>query len=84
MDIDQAHLAGLRAFEAGRARAPALNRAFTTAIFNQNDTPANDLLEAYLYGWDVANLASSAIPGAPSLERYREILAASEAPQTLP
>lgn len=74
MNINHAKLAGLQAFEAGLGRAPALNKDFTTAVFSQAETMAVELLDAYLVGWDIANLAAAAIPGAPSLQSYAEIV----------
>ncbi len=58
MTIETARQAGQDAFENGRDRAPALNQAFLKACFaetNEGDTIA-PLLDAYLAGWDRANL----------------------------
>lgn len=74
MRIIEAKYAGLKAFEAGMGRAPALNKEFTTAIFSQKDTKATLLMDAYLYGWDIANLANNSIPGSPSVMSYNIII----------
>lgn len=77
MNVKQAKLAGLKAYEAGKARAPALNPEFIAQACGQSETKLVDLLAGYLFGFDIANLARDAIPGAPSLRSYAEIIAAN-------
>lgn len=77
MNLAQARLAGLKAFDANTGRAPALNRAFIDRAFRQSESRLVDLLDAYLYGWDIASLANAALPGAPSIEARAAILEAA-------
>lgn len=77
MNLNQAKLAGLKAFEAGQGRAPALNQAFTKQAMNQAETKLVDLLGAYLHGWDIGNLAEAAPAGAPSIAARAAILEAA-------
>jgi hypothetical protein len=69
--VQQAKIAGIQAFESGKGRAPALNSEFIKAAAGPDLV---ELLGAYLHGWDVANLAANAIPGAPSVRLYNEIM----------
>lgn len=73
MNIQQAKLAGLKAFESGKNRAPALNQQFLKDACGHGITA--DLMSAYIKGWDVANLANKANPEAPSIDAYISIKA---------
>jgi len=56
-EINKAQRAGVKAFNNGKDRAPALNQAFLKeACSSKINTIA--LLDAYLHGWDIANLAN--------------------------
>ena len=64
MDIKAATKEGREAFERGAKRAPALNQKFLKAAAEsaklargRSAVSLSPLLEAYLAGWDAANLA---------------------------
>ena len=79
MQIIDAQRAGIKAFEAGKGRAPALNNDFVRAACDQSAVPVATLCGEYMYGWDIAQLAKNAMPGAPSLVAYKNILKGIEA-----
>jgi len=77
MNEQQAKFEGLKSFELGKGRAPALNNAFiVAACASKTDTAL--LLKAYLFGWDIANLANNALPGSPSIQTYANIVTGLE------
>ena len=60
MKINDAQRMGVRAFEAGKGSAPAQNAEFCKAAFNREALKATNvlhLMDAYSYGWTLANLA---------------------------
>lgn len=57
LTIDGARAAGRAAFEAGAPRIPALVPGLTEAVCNGAGTVC-ELLDAWLRGWDLANLAA--------------------------
>lgn len=73
MQIIQAQQSGVAAYRAGQGRAPALNQVFIAAACASATSTAS-LLQAYLYGWDIANLANgSGDPTMPSVITLAEI-----------
>jgi hypothetical protein len=74
MKLDQAKLAGVSAFGAGRPSAPALNQKFLVEVCGQTETGTADLLAAYTTGWTIAKLAENAIdPEMPSIKELNRI-----------
>lgn len=55
MEIIDAKKAGVQAYRDGRGRAPALNQKFIAAACGSGQVL--NMLDAYLYGYDIANLA---------------------------
>jgi hypothetical protein len=74
MNIAQAKLAGLRAQRDGKDRAPALNPEFTEAVYDDETHDTVALLKAFLYGWDMANMAQGEPPGTLYAVRCTSIL----------
>lgn len=81
MNIRIAEQQGVAAFQAGRQRAPALNQAFLVAISAvATGSALLELLDAYLHGWDIANLAEGVTdPTMPSVVEYNRIMGCAEA-----
>lgn len=79
MTTDDAKKAGVTAFGDGRQCAPALNQKFLAAACS-SDVETVALLDAYIEGWSVANLAAKATEsgfhGAPSIATLRSITSA--------
>lgn len=68
MNSKQAQQAGVSAYQAGRGRAPSLNASFTkSACAAASGKALCALLDDYIHGWDVANLAAGAISTSPSV-----------------
>lgn len=79
MNIIKARKAGVAAFNADMQRAPCLNKEFMLEVFNRDESVSLcDCLDAYLYGWDVANLAYEAIKGSPSIAALFAIINSEE------
>lgn len=74
MDIKQAQRAGVTAYNHGHGRAPALNAQFTKDACASGNLIT--MLDGYLHGWDIANLADMAVlPSMPSVIELAEIMA---------
>ena len=73
MNIIEARKEGVKAYQTNMNRAPACNGAFTVSACN-SETDTAELLGAYLYGWDIANLADGADEGMPSVASLAEIM----------
>lgn len=74
MKIIEAKRSGVSAYNEGRKMAPMFNNAFIKAAC-ESETDTAELLNAYSYGWTIANLADQALPGAPSIQTLAEIVA---------
>lgn len=68
MEILQAEKLGVEAFNAGLGRAPARNGAFINSMRGMRTRDMLKVMDAYLHGWDIANLAKDAVlPDMPSV-----------------
>lgn len=66
MNMNDAFKAGVDSFKAGKGRAPALNHDFLRrAVLAERGV--NDLMDSYLRGWDLANLANGMPDDFPSV-----------------
>lgn len=74
-----AELEGVKAFEAGKPRAPFFNKPFVDDALAQKDLKASDIFGWYVHGWDIASLANDALledmPSVIELKRIRAICA---------
>lgn len=76
MQINEAKMAGVEAFRAGKGRAPALNPGFTVRALEAGNLL--NLMDAYLHGWTIASLAHDApLPTMPSVIELARIEAAA-------
>ena len=66
MNVNDAFKAGVDAFKAGKGRAPALNHDFSRRCVLA-ERGVNKLLDAYLRGWDLANLSDGMVDEFPSV-----------------
>lgn len=73
MTVNEAQKQGVEAYRAGMGRAPALNPAFTNQALASGRFCK--MADAYINGWDVANLADGAPADAPSVASLALILA---------
>jgi hypothetical protein len=74
MNIQQAKKEGAKAYLNGKKSAPALNQEFLIAAC-KSELDTAELLAAYIYGWDIANLATNApIPTMPSIRIFNDIM----------
>ncbi len=76
MTPTEAKKAGVKAFKTDKGRAPALNAEFVSAACKaatKGQVGLSELLEGYLRGWDVANLAEGMPADWPSVRALEEI-----------
>jgi len=66
MNVNDAFKAGVDAFKAGKGRAPALNHDFLRRCVVA-ERGVDKLLDAYLRGWDLANLSDNMADDFPSV-----------------
>lgn len=70
----QAKKEGVAAYRAGKSRAPALNQGFLTMACASGNTAA--MMDAYMLGWTIANLANGMPSDFPSVRELAKIEAA--------
>lgn len=77
MNLKDAKQAGVKAFNDGRGRAPALNNKFVQSSLVDSKLDGEialvEMFEGYLMGWDIANLADGMGPEFPSVKALAEI-----------
>lgn len=57
MNTSDARMAGAQAFKKEMPRAPSLNKDFMLTAFASTAATVIDLFQAYIAGWDSANLS---------------------------